>query len=186
MKKMNLKNKRNIVDDIEVLKEREPFSKLTDSEFLKIVFIVIGYLTFSTVTFMLDIVYFALLIPVLGLIGVNVYFVKEFIKLGKRKKAEKNMNEVVKALVVNDIKTNSNRLSNSTVKHETVEKNGIEESYSNCYLFLDKNDKLNGLYEEINIPNKTVDYYTLNTNEVVNITQGKRKVLTKTDTIIRR
>ena len=96
------------------------------------------------------------------------------------------MNEVVKALVVNDIKTNSNRLSNSTVKHETVEKNGIEESYSNCYLFLDKNDKLNGLYEEINIPNKTVEYYTLNTNEVVNITQGKRKVLTKTDTIIRR
>ena len=180
MKKMNLKNKRNIIDDIEILKEREPFSKLTDSEFLKIVFIVIGYLTFSTVAFMLDIVYFALLI------GVNVYFVKEFIKLGKRKKAEKNMNEVVKALVVNDIKTNSNRLSNSTVKHETVEKNGIEESYSNCYLFLDKNDKLNGLYEEINIPNKTVEYYTLNTNEVVNITQGKRKVLTKTDTIIRR
>ena len=44
MKKMNLKNKRNIIDDIEILKEREPFSKLTDSEFLKIVFIVIGYL----------------------------------------------------------------------------------------------------------------------------------------------
>ena len=69
---MNLKNKRNIIDDIEVLKEREPFSKLTDSEFLKIVFIVIGYLTFSTVTFMLDIVYFALLIPVLGLIAILV------------------------------------------------------------------------------------------------------------------
>lgn len=186
MKKLNLINKRNIIDDIEILKEKEPFSKLTDNEYLKLVLLITIYLIFSAVTLMLDIIYFTLLIPILSFIGINIYFIKEFIKLGKRKKAEKNMNEVVKALEVNEIKTNSKRLSSSMVKHDSVEKNGIEESYSNCYLFLDKNNKLNGLYEEINIPNKKVEYYTLNTNEVVNIAQGKRKVLTKTDTIIRR
>ena len=181
MKKININNERNIVDDIDVLKEREPFGKLTDKEFMRIVLLVGVYLVISAIGIGFNFPLFAALIPFVGITGANVFIIKEFIKLRKKRKAEKNMEHVVRVLGVNDIKTNSNRLTNSIVEHrENTEK------YSNCYLFLDKEDKLNGLYEEVDTINKVANYYTLNNSEVSEIAMKnvKKKVLTKSDTMI--
>lgn len=181
MKKINIINKRNIVDDINIMKEREPFDKLTDKEFLKIVEIVGIYITISAIGLVLDFPFFAGLIPFVGITGANIYIIKEFSKLRKKRKAEKNMEQVVKALNVNDIKTNSNRLANSTIEHRDY-----DDKYSNCYLFLDKEDNLSGLYEEIDTTNKVANYYTLDNNEISEITRRnvKKKVLTNSNTTI--
>ena len=181
MKKININNKRNIVDDINVLKEREPFGKLTDKEFMRIILLVGAYLGICAIGIGFNFPLFAALIPLVGLTGANIFIIKEFVKLKKKRKAEKNIEQVVKVLGVNDIKTNPNRLANSTVEH----KDNLEK-YSNCYLFLDKEDKLNGLYEEIDTINKVANYYTLNNSEVNEIAMKnvKRKVLTKSDTTI--
>lgn len=181
MKKINLFNKYGILKDIRTLKKKEPFTKLDDDEFLNVYSVIIGYLLVFGIAVIFDIMLIELFMPFIGLTGINIYFIKEFVKLGKRKKAEKNMEKVVKTLEANNIQTNTNRLSNSIIK--TADTN---ETLNTCYLFLDKEDKLNGIYEEININDNTINYYTLNNCEVTNISQGKRKVLTKSDTIVRR
>ena len=181
MKKININNERNIVDDIDVLKEREPFGKLTDKEFMRIVLLVGAYLVISAIGIGFNFPLFAALIPFVGITGANIFIIKEFVKLRKKRKAEKNIEQVVKVLGVNDIKTNSNRLANSTVEH----KDNLEK-YSNCYLFLNKEDKLSGLYEEIDTVNKVANYYALNNSEVSEIAMKnvKNKVLTKSNTMI--
>lgn len=181
MKKINLFNKKSISKDIKLLKQKEPFTKLSDEEYIKILSIVSIYLLIFGVTVLFDMLYISVFMPFIGLTGINIYFIKEFVKLKKRNKAEKNMENIARTLGVNNIKTNANRLTDSKIKSYNT-----EETLSNCYLFLDKDNKINGLYEEINIPNRTIDYYTLNNDEVTMVTKGKRKVLTKTDTIIRR
>lgn len=181
MKKINLFNKKSISKDINLLKQKEPFTKLSDKEYVKILSIVSIYLLIFGVTVLFDMLYISVFMPFIGLTGINIYFIKEFVKLKKRNKAEKNMENIARTLGVNNIKTNATRLTDSKIKSYNT-----EETLSNCYLFLDKDNKINGLYEEISIPNRTIDYYTLNNDEVTMVAKGKRKVLTKTDTIIRR
>lgn len=178
MKKLEVTRKKILSEDIKTLKKKEPFTKMTDKEFLSWVFVNAFVIGISLVGLLFKMEYLAFSIPVMYITAPSIFLVKEFVKLKKRVKAEKKVKNIVDILNQNDIKINKNDLVNSTVRHKETMNDDL---YSNCYLFLDKNNKINGLYEEVNYKNKEINYYTLNDYELNRCYDytPKKKVLTK-------
>ena len=174
MKKLRIVSNKLLEKDIKTLKKREPFTKLSDKEFLTITLTTISYCIISMFTLSFDIAFFAALFPLLGVTGFNIYFLREIINSVKRKNAKKNIDSVVKTLNIHNVKVNSNDLINCTVCHNDTKDDNI---HSNCYLFLDRNNKINGLYEERDLINRNNNYYLL--KEELGNYNVKKKVLTK-------
>lgn len=178
MKKLEVTRKKILSEDLKTLKKKEPFTKMTDKEFLQWVYATAFVIGISLFGLLFKMEYLAFSTPIWYITAPSVFLAKEFVKLKKRVKAEKKVENIVDALNQNDIKINANDLVNSTIRHKETIDNDL---YTNCYLFLDKNNKINGLYEEVNSQNKEINYYTLNNYELNRCYDytPKKKVLTK-------